>query len=98
MTVSTQPDSGYNVNGVSNNDKYVGRYDHQLVENTRLGSHKFEFILNYFKNILSPDTFNSLEAPFPGLVNSTQGGPRWLVTGALVSNFGSQRNEYVPCR
>jgi len=79
----------YNVNGVSNNDKYVGRYDHQLVNDTRLGSHKFEFVLNYFKNILSPDTFNGLEAPFPGLVNSTQGGPRWLVTGALVSNFGS---------
>ena len=79
----------YNVNGVSNNDKYVGRYDHQLVENTRLGSHKLEFILNYFKNILTPDTFNGLEAPFPGLVSSAQGGPRWLVTGALVSNFGS---------
>ena len=79
----------YNVNGVSNNDKYVGRYDHQLVNDTFLGSHKFEFVLNYFKNILSPDTFNGLEAPFPGLVNSSQGGPRWLVTGALVSNFGS---------
>ncbi len=79
----------YNVSGVSNNDKYVGRYDHQLVENTRLGSHKFEFVLNYFKNILSPDTFNNLEAPFPGLANSFQGGPRWLVTGAVVSNFGS---------
>ncbi len=79
----------YNVNGVSNNDKFVGRYDHQLVTDTRLGSHKFEFVLNYFKNILTPDTFNGLEAPFPGLVNSTQGGPRWLVTGALVSNFGS---------
>ena len=79
----------YNVTGVSNNDKYVGRYDHQLVENTWLGSHKFEFVLNYFKNILSPDTFNGLEAPFPGLVNSAQGGPRWLVTGALVSSFGA---------
>jgi Carboxypeptidase regulatory-like domain len=79
----------YNVTGVSNNDKYVGRYDHQLVENTWLGSHKFEFILNYFKNILTPDTFNNLEAPFPGLVNSAQGGPRWLITGALVSNFGA---------
>ena len=79
----------YNVTGVSNNDKYVGRYDHQLVENTRLGSHKLEFILNYFKNILSPDTFNGLEAPFPGLNNAFQGGPRWLITGALVSNFGS---------
>src|SRR5688500_10622807 len=79
----------YNVTGVSNNDKYVGRYDHQLVTDTRLGSHKLEFVLNYFKNILSPDTFNGLEAPFPGLVNSTQGGPRWLVTGALVSNFGA---------
>ena len=38
---------------------------------------------------MSPDTFNGLEAPFPGLVTSRQGGPRWLVTGALVSNFGS---------
>ena len=79
----------YNVNGVSNNDKYVGRYDHQLVSDTFMGSHKLEFVLNYFKNILSPDTFNGLEAPFPGLVNSTQGGPRWLVTGAVVSNFGA---------
>ena len=79
----------YNVSGISNNDKYVGRYDHQLVDDTWAGSHKLEFVLNYFKNILSPDTFNGLEAPFPGLVNSTQGGPRWLVTGALVSNFGS---------
>lgn len=79
----------YNVNGVSNNDKYVGRYDHQLVENTRLGSHKFEFILNYFKNILTPDTFNNNEARFPGLVDARQGGPRWLVTGAVVSNFGA---------
>ncbi len=79
----------YNVNGVSNNDKYVGRYDHQLVNDTWLGSHKFAFVLNYFKSILTPDTVNGLEAPFPGGVNSTQGGPRWLVTGALVSNFGS---------
>ncbi len=79
----------YNVNGVSNNDKYVGRYDHQMVKDTRLGSHKLEFVYNYFKNILSPDTFNGLEAPFPGLVSSTQGGPRTLVTGAVVSNFGS---------
>lgn len=79
----------YNVTGVSNNDKYVARYDHQLVQNSSLGAHKFEFVFNYFKNILSPDTFNGLEAPFPGLVNAFQGGPRWLVTGALVSNFGS---------
>ena len=79
----------YNVTGVSNNDKYVGRYDHQLVNDTFLGSHKLEFVLNYFKNILTPDTFNGLEGPFPGLVSSRQGGPRWLVTGALVSNFGS---------
>jgi Carboxypeptidase regulatory-like domain/TonB dependent receptor len=79
----------YNVSGVSNNDKYVGRYDHQLVENTFLGSHKLEFVLNYFNSILSPDTFNNLEGPFPGLPSAFQGGPRWLITGALVSNFGS---------
>src|SRR5688572_16262846 len=79
----------YNVTGVSNNDKYVGRYDHQLVRDTPVGSHKLEFVLNYFKNILSPDTFNGLEAPFPGLGSAFQGGPRTLITGALVSNFGS---------
>ena len=83
----------YNVSGVSNNDKYVGRYDHQLVKDTRAGSHKIEFVYNYFKNILSPDTFNSLEAPFPGLVSSEQGGPRTLITGALVSNFGSNKTN-----
>ncbi|HJS52572.1 MAG TPA: TonB-dependent receptor, partial [Pyrinomonadaceae bacterium] len=83
----------YNVTGVSNNDKYVGRYDHQLVSDSPLGSHKLEFILNYFENILSPDTFNGLEAPFPGGVNAFQGGPRWLVTGALVSNFGSDKTN-----
>src|SRR5688572_8631587 len=30
----------YNVTGISNNDKYVGRYDHQLVNDTWAGSHK----------------------------------------------------------
>ena len=83
----------YNVTGVSNNDKYVGRYDHQLVSDSSLGSHKFEFVFNYFKNILSPDTFNGLEAPFPGGINAFQGGPRYLVTGALVSNFGSDKTN-----
>ncbi len=79
----------YNVNGSDPNDKYVARYDHQLVKDTKLGSHKFEFVFNRAVFLLAPDTFNGLEAPFPGATNAFQESKRYLVTGALVSNFGS---------
>jgi len=79
----------YGVSGSDVNDKYVARYDHHLVKNSRLGSHKFEFVFNRADFSLAPDTFNSLEAPFPGGVNAFQASERWLVTGALVSTFGS---------
>lgn len=84
----------YNVTGTNPSDKYVARYDHQLVKDTPLGSHKFEFVFNYFETLLSPDTFNNLEAPFPGGVNTAQSSERWLVTGALVSNFGNATNVF----
>lgn len=79
----------YGVTGSDPNDKYVGRYDHQLVKNSSYGAHKFEFVLNRAHFFLGPDTFNGLEAPFPGGDNAFQESKRWLVTGALVSNFGS---------
>src|SRR6185369_9750346 len=34
----------FNANQLTTNDKYVARYDHQLVNDTRLGSHKIEFV------------------------------------------------------
>lgn len=72
------------------NDKHTFRYDHQLVKDTWLGSHKFEFVLSYVKTRTYPDiTTNNIGAPFPGGVNGFQASTRNLVTPALVSNFGS---------
>jgi hypothetical protein len=79
----------YNVTGSDPNDKWVGRYDHQLVKSSSYGAHKLEVVFNRAHFFLGPDTFNGLEAPFVGGINAFQESKRWLVTGALVSNFGS---------
>ena len=84
----------FNVVGADPSDKFVGRYDHQLVENTRFGSHKFEFVYNRAKFKLFPDTFNGIEAPFPGGVDAGQSSIRTLYTGALVSTFGTATNVF----
>jgi hypothetical protein len=78
----------FNVSGSDVNDKYVFRYDHLLVKDSSAGSHKLEFVFNRADFSLNPDTFNGIEAPFPGGVNAFQESKRWLVTGALVSTFG----------
>jgi Carboxypeptidase regulatory-like domain/TonB dependent receptor len=79
----------FNVSQLTTNDKYVVRYDHQLVRNTKLGSHKVEFVFSRVLTRTFPDvTTNGLEAPFPGGVNGFQASTRNLVTPALVSEFG----------
>jgi hypothetical protein len=79
----------FNVSQLTTNDKYVVRYDHQLVRNTRFGSHKVEFVFSRVLTRTFPDvTTNGLEAPFPGGVNGFQASTRNLVTPALVSEFG----------
>jgi carboxypeptidase family protein len=83
----------FNVTGTDPSDKYVFRYDHVLVENSKLGSHKAEFVFNKAKFLLTPDTFNALEAPFPGGIDGFQSSTRWLITGALHSTFGNVTNE-----
>jgi hypothetical protein len=85
----------YNVTGSSPNDKYVGRFDQQLVENSRLGSHKLEFVINHATFLLKPDTFNGLEAPFPGGTDAFQGSTRILMAGAIHSTFGSNMTNEV---
>ena len=84
----------FNTTGSDPNDKYVFRYDHQLIKKSRFGSYKLEFVYN--KAIFSsfPDTFNGLEAPFPGGVGGGQASVRNLYTGALVSNFGTASNIF----
>lgn len=79
----------YNVTGSDPSDKYVGRYDHQLVERSRLGSHKLEFVFNRADLSLFPDTFNNIESPFPGGTDAGQSSTRWLITLADHSTFGS---------
>ena len=83
----------YNVTGKDVNDKYVFRYDHVLVQDSGFGSHKLEFVYNRATFNLSPDTFNSLEAPFPGGIDVFQASTRSLATVALHSTFGSVTNE-----
>jgi hypothetical protein len=83
----------YNVTGTDPSDKYVFRYDHVLVQDSKLGSHKLEFVFNKAKFLLTPDTFNAIEAPFPGGINAFQESVGWLLTAALHSTFGSVTNE-----
>jgi hypothetical protein len=85
----------YNVTGADPSDKFVGRYDHQLVEHSPVGSHKLEFVFNRAHFILFPDTFNAIEAPFPGGIDAGQSSTRWLVTAADHSTFGANvTNEF----
>jgi hypothetical protein len=85
----------FNASGSSPNDKYVGRFDQQLLENSRIGSHKLEFVVNHATFLLKPDTFNSLDAPFPGGVNAFQSSKRILMAGAIHSTFGSRMTNEV---
>jgi hypothetical protein len=85
----------FNVSGSSPNDKYVGRFDHQLIENSSIGSHKLEFVYNHAEFLLKPDTFNGLEAPFPGGVDAFQASKRILMTAAIHSTFGSSVTNEV---
>lgn len=78
----------YNVTGADPNNKYVVRYDHQLTK-----KHKLEFVYNRAVFVLFPDTFNAIEAPFPGGIDAGQASKRSLATIALHSSFGSTTNE-----
>lgn len=84
----------YNVTGTDPNDKYVFRYDHVLVQDSGAGSHKLEFVYNRANFLLTPDTFNGIESPFPGGIDAFQSSSRSLLTAALHSTFGSVTNEF----
>jgi hypothetical protein len=85
----------FNVTGTDPSDKYVGRFDQQLLENSKIGSHKLEFVYNHANFLLTPDTFNGLEAPFAGGANAFQSSKRILTTAAIQSTFGSRMtNEF----
>ncbi len=80
----------FNASQSTINDKYVFRYDHQLVKDTWAGSHKLEFVYSKVITRTYPDvTTNGIDAPFPGGINAFQGSERNLWTPALVSQFGT---------
>src|SRR5215510_8874388 len=85
----------FNVSGTDPNDKYVGRFDQKLLDSARYGSHKLEFVYNHANFLLTPDTFNNNEAPFPGGANAIQSSKRILTTAAIQSTFGSRMTNEV---
>ncbi|MFN7946567.1 MAG: TonB-dependent receptor [Blastocatellia bacterium] len=80
----------YNVTGSDPNDKYKVRFDQHLFESSSLGSHKLEFVYSRANFSITPDTFNSLESPFPGGIDAVQSSKRTLVTAAIHSTFGAR--------
>src|SRR5262249_16208726 len=79
----------FNAPELTTNNKYVVRYDHQLISHSRFGAHKLEFVYSRVDTSTHPDVFtNAVEAPFPGGINAFQASKRQLLTPALVSNFG----------
>jgi hypothetical protein len=85
----------FNVLGTDPSDRYNGRFDQQLFESQKWGSHKVEFTYHHGDFLLTPDTFNGLEAPFPGGENAFQGSQRVLWSLAVHSTFGAlATNEF----
>lgn len=84
----------FNVPGVSNNDKISIRADQKLFD--KLGSHKLEWVFHRAWFLLTPDTFNGLEARFPGRTdNASQRSTRTLTAAAIHSTFGARAtNEF----
>lgn len=82
--------ASFTVTGADPNDKFVTRGDYQFAKN-----HKFEVVYNRAKFILFPDTFNGIEAPFPGGIDAGQSSVRSLMTIALHSTFGASATNEV---
>jgi hypothetical protein len=79
----------YNVSGSDPNDKFSARGDQHLFDSERFGSHKLEFVIHRGDFLLAPDTFNGIQAPFPGGVNAFQSSTRTLTAAAIHSTFGA---------
>lgn len=87
--------ASFNVNGRDPNDKINLRVDQKLFDSSRFGSHRLEWVFNRAWFLLTPDTFNGLEAPFKGGIDAQQQSTRTLTTVAFHSNFGAHMtNEF----
>lgn len=79
----------YNVPGSGPSDRHNFRFDQNLFSSEKFGTHKLEATLHRGDFLLTPDTFNGLEAPFPGGVNAFQASTRTLWSAAIHSTFGA---------
>jgi hypothetical protein len=79
----------FNVPGSDPSDRHNFRFDQNLFSSERWGSHKLEATLHRGEFLLTPDTFNNLEAPFPGGPVVFQGSTRTLWSAAIHSTFGA---------
>jgi hypothetical protein len=79
----------FNVSGSGPSDRHNFRFDQNLFSSQRWGTHKFEATLHRGEFLLTPDTFNGIESPFPGGVNAFQGSTRTLWSAAIHSLIGS---------
>jgi hypothetical protein len=85
----------YNVPGEDPSDRYNLRIDQNLFTSEKWGTHKLEAVWHYGEFLLTPDTFNGLEAPFPGGVNAYQASRRTLWSAAIHSTFGAHATNEV---
>jgi hypothetical protein len=83
----------YNVPGTDPSDRYNFRFDQDLFSSEKLGSHKLEIVYHRGHFLLTPDTFNGIEAPFPGGVNAFQESFRTLWAAAIHSTLGSNKTN-----
>jgi len=81
----------FNQAGSDPSDQWSLRIDHQLVGNSRFGSHKLEFVTSRGVFNSAPDVLNGNVAPFPGLIGGSQASTRILVTTAIHSVFGNNK-------
>jgi hypothetical protein len=85
----------YNVGGSDPSDRYNFRFDQDLFSSEKWGTHKLEVDFHRGHFLLTPDTFNGLEAPFPGGVDSFQESHRTLWAAAIHSIFGAHITNEV---
>ncbi|HXG92081.1 MAG TPA: carboxypeptidase-like regulatory domain-containing protein [Blastocatellia bacterium] len=80
----------FNVPGSDPSDRYNARFDQELFNSQKWGSHKLEAVFHRGEFLLTPDTFNGIESPFPGLsANAFQASTRTLWAAAIHSTFGA---------
>ncbi|MBL8207273.1 MAG: carboxypeptidase regulatory-like domain-containing protein [Blastocatellia bacterium] len=76
-------------------DRWSSRFDQVLAEQSRLGSHRLEFVFHRTPSSLTPDTGNAIDAPFPGGINGVNNIQATATAAAIHSTFGQHVSNEV---